>query len=508
MDYQVEYLQPQGPVAAAFMNSTAPVNLIAGPNGSGKTTLALYTKMMYHAALQQPNDKGIRLTRWGIVRDTYPNLWDKTIKSFKKMVDFESSWAKFSGIKGRQADLEIKYEMADGTIVHTEFMFRAIGDNNIEAAVGGFEPTGWGLDEIADLPEELLEFCLGRVGRFPSTKIENGEFLYGPTWAGINSAFNKPGKLHWLYDYCIKNPRDGICFFSQPGGLERCHGTDKNAFPAHGEYYRVNRKAENLNNLPPSYYELAFKAGRMSWGKRFILNEWGDDLSGRPVYPEYNDQFHCLEVYDVNPLRPIILGADAGRGHPAVVFAQQNDYGQIIIFDEYESENVGATRFGNALAQYIKQKYSDNYIECLWVDPAGGAAGHDVEEMSWMQIIGKALDCVARPAPLTSNKPDLRIEAVSWGLTNTVDNFKPLLVVTKNCTRIRAGFISDYKFAKLQNHNGTSDLYDAQPLKNEFSHIHDAVQYLCLGVGFLKRVQGRNRKLRPVIAKGKSYGLR
>ena len=117
--------------------------------------------------------------------------------------------------------------------------------------------------------------------------------------------------------------------------------------------------------------------------------------------------------------------------------------------------------------------------------------GHDDDEMSWLGIIQQKVGCPVRPAPVKGNKPESRIEAVSHGLSSTVGDFKPMMVVGDNCKMLCAGFNSGYQYGKQK--IAGQDVLTPSPLKNKYSHIHDALQYLCVGIGWLRDVEGHGR---------------
>ena len=96
------------------------VRAVMGPIGSGKSVGCLIDIFM-KAMEQKPNDKGIRKTRWAIVRNTYRELIDTTIRTFFDWIPQEEGFFK-------KMDLEFIFEkdLPDGTRVEAEFLFRAL----------------------------------------------------------------------------------------------------------------------------------------------------------------------------------------------------------------------------------------------------------------------------------------------------------------------------------------------------------------------------------------------
>jgi hypothetical protein len=71
-----------------------------------------------------------------------------------------------------------------------------------------------------------------------------------------------------------------------------------------------------------------------------------------------------------------------------------------------------------------------------------------------------------------------RREAVAKYLTRLVDG-APALLVDPSCDMIRRGFNGRYQFRRLQV-VGKEFQYKDVPDKNEYSHLHDALQYAAL----------------------------
>jgi hypothetical protein len=57
---------------------------------------------------------------------------------------------------------------------------------------------------------------------------------------------------------------------------------------------------------------------------------------------------------------------------------------------------------------------------------------------------------------------------------------QPGLTLSPRCILVREGFNSSYRFRRVR--PGVEEYHD-EPEKNEASHPHDALQYVCLGAG-------------------------
>ncbi|WP_022729765.1 hypothetical protein [Fodinicurvata sediminis] len=451
--------KPPGPVAARFMSSTAMVQAIMGPIGGGKTSCC-FMKAIRLAQKQRPSPlTGVRHFKLCVVRDTYRQLWSTTIPSWNKWVPRElGNWV---GASGGPATHTILFELAPGDRVEFILEFVAIGDNNVEDVLKGYEPTAFYLNEADLLSEEVFTYALGRAGRYPAK--DHG----GPSWYGILMDFNAPDEDNYLCDQVIyKRPKDWA-FFKQPSGL--------------------SGQAENLENLPPDYYQKQC-AGQPDWYiRRMIKNQIGYSRHGMPVFDDFSDDLHVAsQPLQAVPELPLRLGADAGRT-PAVIVGQVMANGQWRILEEILAENMGAKTFGKMVKRILGEHYPGLRIAAAHGDPASAFAG-DQDEMSWLEIFSSATEVPWTAAP-GGNALSLRLEAVRDPLNRLIDG-APGLLISPDCLMIRKGFNSGYRYRRMA---GGSGRYDDKPEKNEYSHPHDALQNLLLGGGEGDAALGRRR---------------
>ncbi len=112
-----------------------------------------------------------------------------------------------------------------------------------------------------------------------------------------------------------------------------------------------------------------------------------------------------------------------------------------------------------------------------WFDPSAFyGADRQAGELAFAETVARAINVSIMPAP--SNEPSLRQEAVRWYLGAPIDANTPRLIIDPRCERTIGGFAAHYKLTKQASAGATDRLAVA---KNEYSHIHDAWQYLCLG---------------------------
>lgn len=477
-----------GPVGRAFVEDERLITGVMGPYGSGKTTTCMQ-KIVRTTMLQPPGRDGIRRARWCVVRDTYQQLHTNVLNSWKSWFPFEKhNW---NGAEDRHR-MRLEVAMLDGNppvTLEIETYFRAMGDRKAEDVLKGLELTGLWLNETDTLDRSVLRFGLPRCGRYPPAK--DG----GCAWYGVICDFNAPDVDNWTYELLVENrlpvegdalealreavgPRFGVGFHRQPGGRS------KDPLP------------ENLHNLPPGYYEQMCAGMSPNDVRRFVDNEFGAVRSGQPVYPEFNDSLHVgRDVLKPWPGVPVAIAVDGGAT-PAAVFGQRDEYGRIrwlnelVVFTGDEDsvlERMGAEAFGEMCGEFWLEHYGKSDFGGAFGDPAAFHGPED--DYGWTQLFWRAFRKKVgpraarwrlRPAPCKGNRLPERLEAVRRPMTQLVAG-EPSFLLSPTCKVLRRGFNNGYVIVRQSLSNGTGRMSD-KPLKNDYSHVQDAGQYLNLGL--------------------------
>ena len=152
-------------------------------------------------------------------------------------------------------------------------------------------------------------------------------------------------------------------------------------------------------------------------------------------------------------------------------------------------------KFGEILRQMIQNKYGKKIIAKIIGDPAGDYRAQTDESTPFQILRGAGIK--AYPAP--SNDVSLRIEAVNAPLTRLVEG-KPGMLIDKSCKHLIKGFAGGYQYKRLQ---VSGERYTEKPDKNDYSHVHDALQYLLLGAGEGKKITGHQQESKVIQAKTK-----
>ncbi|MEJ2655590.1 MAG: hypothetical protein P8012_00130 [Desulfobacterales bacterium] len=449
-----------------FHHSKAFHRAIRGPRGSGKST-GCCVELGIKGQQQAPYHD-LRQTRFAIVRDTYRELEDTTIKTWCRWYPEE-----FTGpINRGTMSHTIRQKLPDGTMWEMEALFRALDRPGDIKKTLSLELTGAYINEAKNTPFGIISGLDDAIGRFPPKDLSVG--FNGPTWAGMILDTNSPDDDHWWYklDEQFRNGEldpKAWQFFDQPGGLiER------------GGKFFANPKAENLENLPDDFYLMRMVGKSKDHIRVYYCNQYGFVIDGMPVHPDYVDATHCPGE-EINPAkgRAVIVGIDFGLT-PAATFGQQLVNGRWVVFDELVTERMGADNFGRELKLKIQSEYPDFKFK-FYGDPAGGDDSQTDERTCFQVLATHGIN--AEPAVVKSkarNDTEIRRGALRAPLTRMIDG-KPGILISPKCKVLRKALSGGFCFKKKQIVG--SEQYHATPDKNKYSHVAEACEYMCIGGG-------------------------
>lgn len=347
-------------------------------------------------------------------------------------------------------------KLADGTTLDMEVFFFPVDRPEEIGKLKSLELTGAWINEAGELPKAVFDMVTQRVGRFPPARQG------GPTWTGVLLDTNPPDDDHWYYRLAEKDRPKEWDFFKQPGGLVEVNGE-----------YKPNPTAENIKNLPAGheYYLRQVHGKNKEWIKVFLLGNYGTISDGKVIYPEYNDDIHCRKVSPYTD-KPLLLGFDYGLT-PACVICQVSPRGQLIVLAELFAKDMGIRQFARDVVRPFLALNYHGYSFQACGDPAGMSRSDTDEKTCFMELAEEGIACV----PALTNSFVGRREAVAKYLTRLVDG-QPAFKVDPSCDMIRRGFNGRYQFRRLQVVG--AERYKDVPDKNEYSHLHDALQYAAL----------------------------
>lgn len=479
--------KPDGEVLNAFMRSNAFFRGIRGPVGSGKSVACCVD--LFKRGVEQRRDRtGKRRTRFGVIRNTNPQLKTTTIKTWLDWFP-EDVWGRFKwSVPYTHHIIKDDLDM--------EVLFLALDRPEDVKKLLSLELTAIWVNEAREIPKSIIDACTMRVMRYPAKK--DG----GATWSGIICDTNAPEDDHWwpimsgespMPEYMTEDDRltlvkpEGWEFYTQPSGMLELKKDDSIVG------YGVNSRRENAKFIDSRYYRTIIGGKSKHWIDVYVMNRLGSTHDGKPVYFSYNDEVHTSRYpLDFASNVPVWIGLDFGLT-PAAVFAQRMPSGQWHVLREIVTSDMGIKRFSQILKKSIAEwcPYSTIY---MYGDPAGDIRSQTDEQTPFRILRANGVQAV--PAP--SNDPVIRVESVTQILDRMIDG-KPGLLLDPSCTMIRRGFQSGYHYKRLS--VGGVARYDEKPDKNKYSHVHDAFQYLCLGAGeariLITRPQDQKQNLVP-----------
>ena len=434
------------PTFSRLHYDTNPYLFVMGPVGSGKSSGCVMH--LFLAAIQQaPQADGVRYSRWAVIRSTYPKLKTTVIKTWKDWFKRELVITYGAPITGR-----IQMMLGDGTKLDMEILFLALDKEDDVEKLQSLELTGAHINEAREVGKGVLDMLRSRIRRFPSPK--DG----GATRSFILLDYNAVPINHWLYKIAEETRPEKHSFYRQPPAMLK---TD--------EGYVVNPDADNLDNLDPRYYTDQILGADDDYINVYVLNNYGNLRYGRPVYREYDDRIHA----SVSPLSimqgiPLIIGMDVGLA-PAATFTQLSPLGQFTVYDEIVTEDMSIHTFTyDYLWPMLRNKYPRYKYEII-VDPAANTRSPN-DKKSAIDILKQA-GLTVRCA--RSNDDIFRREAVNYFLRRR-DGF---ILDGTLAPVLRRGFISEYKYPKLNNTGLTEKFQLKVDKRCIYTHVHDSLQY-------------------------------
>ncbi|WP_428246760.1 hypothetical protein [Ferrovibrio sp.] len=483
MSYGIN-LTPVGPVASAFMfDEHVAGKLITGPFGSGKTISLFGAVLNFIPRISPSVIDGVRYLKVMVVRDTYPNLKDKTIPSYQQWLPRNlpgSSWIA-TPPPSHHLRLDLVLKDRRGQLIRlgpvdVRVEFRAVGPEaeTAEDAFKGWEGNLVLFDEVDQQRVEALDMALGRVlnGRYPAGPHRQGLYGapphdFGAAPGAVLGAFNPPSVAHWLYRFTTLEPSPEWKLYRQPSGR--------------------SPQAENRRNSSLAYYErmaLAWK-NKPDDVRRFVDGEWGENPDGLLIYPEFvASEMVASEILVPDRGLKLYLGLDAG-GTPAMAARQYMPNGQARTLSEIiapENKFTGPAAFAEMAKAHLAVHYPRWRREQIVAvgDPSAkfNRDQRSGAKFDWLRDVGSALGIPVRPAP-GSNNLELRLDAVRFPMTQRVDR-QPGYLLSPNCTQLTAAYTGMYVAGE-----------DGKPIKNRWSHIADGDQYAALAGSDMAALRAR-----------------
>jgi len=458
----VDYLPP--PTVERFMHDQTRIRIIVGPLGSGKTMGMIMELMRW--ACSQPAHNGVRYTRFALIRNTLQQL-RQTVLS-----DTMSYLQGMAHYYTTDSTIQFRLTLPDRTRLHSDWMLLPLDSKEDVRRLLSLQLTGAWINEIREVPFDIMRPLLGRCGRYPS------KALGGAARRGIIADTNPWPTDSPYHDRTVLNPHPAWKLFLQPSGL--------------------SADAENVENLPDGYYDELMSDKDPDWCSVHVEAQWGTSNAGQAVFRR---TFHApTHVKDmgvvVNPMRPVMVGMDFGRT-PCAVIGQHDNYGRAIIMKEIVTESMGLIQM---VEEHLKPvllapPFAGRRIFIVG-DPAGAAKSQLSEETNF--DILKEQGFLAYPASTNAIEP--RLLAVDRLLRQTLMGEPALQISRTGCPTLIQAMGDKYRYRRKRD----GQMEDLPEKLHPWSDICDSLQYFALGTGMnlTGRVLMRERRYaaRPMTA--------
>jgi hypothetical protein len=445
------------PTIEEFMHDKHRIRVLVGPLGSGKT-MGCIMELLRWASTQAPHD-GVRHTRFALIRNTLQQLRQTVL------ADTMSYVGGMANYYTTDSTIQFRLTLPDKTKMHSDWALLPLDTKEDVRRLLSLQLTGAWINELREVPFDIIRPLLGRCGRYPS------KVLGGATRRGIIADTNPWDTDSPYHDRMVLNPHHSWKIFHQPSGL--------------------SAEAENIKNLPEGYYEELLSDKDQDWSQVHVESQWGTSNAGQAVFRRsFNTPTHVKDITPtVNPLLPIMIGVDFGRT-PCAVIGQHDNYGRAIIFKEVVTESMG-------LIQMLEEHllpilHAPPFIGkrvFIVADPAGVQKSQTGEETPFDVLREHGL--MAYPA--ASNLIEPRLLSVEKLFRQTAMGQPAIQISRSGCPTLIQALGNKYRYRRRRD----GQLDDVPEKLHPWSDICDSLQYFCLGtqMNLTGRVIQRNNRM-------------
>lgn len=505
-------IEPDGLVLAQFLDCGAEVKCIQGPVGSGKSFVTWQAAMVNALLVQEPH-KGVRYRRTLVIRNTRKQLLETTWKT-KALVLDPGVWGE--GTTSGTVRHHIRMPGVDWEIIG----WGADNPGDAERDFKSLELSDVIINEARYVPREVITTAIERLGRYPPS-----EWSGGCTSPQAILDTNAPMVGSWLSVVSGQSPMPmglsaderlawrpwkdiGWKYYVQPPAV-----LDRRDASGQVIGYRANPAAENLRYLKDGvqFYEKKIAGRTRAEVDSELGNKPGQRTAGKAVWPTFREEVHGADGLEVVPGHPLLVGVDFGRTPAAVI--GQHPWGSWRVLRELVTENMGAREFARLLKGAMAGWFPDmDYA--VWGDPAGEDMTQADDNSPMLAMRAEGIAVLPAPTGPIRNDWIVRRDAVAELLGRMTDGAPSFRVERQNCPTLLTGMAGQFAYPRLQTND---ERYGDRPLKNRFSHVCDALQYLVLGGGegrvlFQRSAMGRAvmpaRVVHAPSWRGRGWGAR
>ncbi len=267
-----------------------------------------------------------------------------------------------------------------------------------------------------------------------------------------------------------KRPLEGVEVWKNP----------KNSFVVVDLHYTADPKKRG------EAWRLAVKE---SMPQRDFLMEYErswNTFEGKPVYADYSRAIHLRQGKMLaDPGQPLILGVDFGLT-PAIIITQLTGR-RLRVLREFVETDGSIDKLGSIVWRHLELNYlswihQDDMLYC-YVDPAGFQRAQ-TDARTCVDVLRKIGFRKVLPGPVGW---EARRKAVEDYLTKTYGEGPGLEICEDECPILVEGFGGGYRYPEKAIEIEPANV---RPLKNKYSHPHDALQYVAAGANSLRKQYG------------------
>jgi hypothetical protein len=432
-----------GPTAYAVHNDKALVKAVSGPAGSGKSTIGTieFYNLCFHSKVP---------IRGCVVRESYRQLQDSTRHTF---MEWLGPWAVYN--KGNNV-ARLTIPGADGITRTHELYFRPCRRDE-EAA--NFLSTEYSFIWFEEPVPAFLDPNRKVMGGGLSEKVFQFAFMRalrqgGTPWKEFFLSFNPPSTRHWCYTTFYKPKSERI---------------QKNMESGKFKLWRMGRE-ENERHLQEGYYDLLLDVLSDDLARRYVHGDVVSMYPGEAVYKETTEGWHITEKIPAIKGHPLIIGFDFGSTPCALITQVISTKGgqQWRWLRELQLWNASLENLLEELTYLLKTEYKGFSTVC-WGDPTPLRTPSEIDARTPETV----LEAYGYKTRGGIQDWFTRCESMKKRLSRAVDG-KPALVISEaGCPLATEGMLGGYRYP-----NSDHGLMLGRPVKNEFSHLINAAEYI------------------------------
>ena len=324
--------RPNSEWQRAFHTNGAKHRLQVGPFGCGKTYASIWEMyLVVRGDVQCLCSDGVIRARILAVRNTYPQLRATTIKTFHRVFPVGKCSVWNEGRKEALIDIAVPGEPR----VMIEVLFRALDRPEDYSSLLSAEYTHVFFNELSEIEEEIYNFAVGRLGRYPDrTYLGEGKALpIGRAWSDTNPTDYD----HWIYPRWVGRPAKNHALIHYPPA-DRPEG------------------AVNQENVSADYYGDQMAGNSEEWKNRYLRGKFGALKKPGAIFTSFAESLHCISGDDLDdPARDKWAGVDYGMT-PVVVFWDKDAAGRWIAVGEVGGARMTLAEFGPVVSNYVMSR--------------------------------------------------------------------------------------------------------------------------------------------------------